>query len=106
MAESLYLELRNRESSVSTTLVCPYFVNTGLLDGVESNAPRLVPILQEQWAVDRIVLAVQRREEQPCMPALIGLAVVAKVLPVPWQLAISNRLGINDGMNDFKDKNK
>ena len=101
-AESLHCELRRRKCEVRTTLVCPFFINTGMFDGVPTKMPLLLPILEEQWAVDRIVLGVQRREEQVCMPALIGLAMLAKVLPVPWQLFALNLLGVNDSMSDFK----
>jgi short-subunit dehydrogenase len=37
-AESLRLELRKlKKWGVKTTVVCPYFINTGMFDGVKTN---------------------------------------------------------------------
>lgn len=32
--ESLRMELRNSGSQVKTTCICPYYINTGMFDGV------------------------------------------------------------------------
>lgn len=34
--ESLDLELRTLNKAIGTTVVCPYFVNTGLFDGAQT----------------------------------------------------------------------
>lgn len=45
--ESLRFELRALKSNVKTTCICPYFINTGMFDGVKSKFPLLFPILTE-----------------------------------------------------------
>jgi all-trans-retinol dehydrogenase (NAD+) len=42
--ESLRLELKNLKSNVTTTCVCPYFINTGMFEGVKTDFP-LLPML-------------------------------------------------------------
>ena len=43
--ESLRLELKNLKSNVVTTCVCPFFINTGMFEGVKTNFP-LLPMLE------------------------------------------------------------
>lgn len=101
-AEALYMELRKLKSQVRSTLICPYYINTGMFDGVVSRFPLLLPILEEEYAAKRIVLAIERGEESVCMPSLVGIALVLRVLPTPIQAFIAERLGISDSMNEFK----
>ena len=42
--ESLRLELKNLNSNVWTTCVCPFFINTGMFEGVKTDFP-LLPML-------------------------------------------------------------
>ncbi len=56
--ESLRLELRSSRSKVKTTCICPFYINTGMFDGVKSKFPILLPILEESYAARRIVNAV------------------------------------------------
>lgn len=102
VGESLYMELRKRKSQVRTTLVCPYYINTGMFDGVRTRFPLLLPILSEDYASSRIILAVERGEEYLCMPWIVGVAFMFKVLPVPWQATVAELLGLSDGMDTFK----
>ena len=34
--ESLHMELKAMEKNIHTTVVCPYFINTGMFDGVQT----------------------------------------------------------------------
>jgi all-trans-retinol dehydrogenase (NAD+) len=57
--ESLRVELKKRRSAVKTTVVCPYYVNTGMFTGVKSRFPLMLPILDEKYVVGRIVDAIE-----------------------------------------------
>jgi all-trans-retinol dehydrogenase (NAD+) len=37
--ETLRLEFKKRNSSVKTTCICPFFINTGMFDGAKSTFP-------------------------------------------------------------------
>lgn len=101
-AEALYMELRKRRCGVLTTCVCPYYINTGMFEGAKTKFPLLLPILDENWAADRIVKGIVRGEESIAMPYIVGIALLSKALPATWQLRISELLGLSDSMNDFK----
>jgi all-trans-retinol dehydrogenase (NAD+) len=101
-AEALYMELRKLKTKVRSTLVCPYYINTGMFDGVQSRFPLLLPILDENYAANRIVLGIERGEESICMPYIVGVSMVARFLPASWQAFIAETLGISDSMDHFK----
>ena len=46
--ESLRKELKKAAPGVKTTIVCPYFVDTGMFRGVQTRFPFLLPILNHQ----------------------------------------------------------
>uniref|UniRef100_A0A0K0DMB4 Retinol dehydrogenase 10-like n=1 Tax=Angiostrongylus cantonensis TaxID=6313 RepID=A0A0K0DMB4_ANGCA len=67
--ESLTAELDARGSTgVKTTVVCPYYIDTGMFDGVETKSPTLLPILQPNYVVDCIMEAVLTDKELISMP--------------------------------------
>ncbi len=45
--ESLRSELRVGRTGAKTLVVCPYYIDTGMFDGVRTRFPRLLPILKE-----------------------------------------------------------
>src|SRR5262249_39176933 len=56
--EALRLELRRLRSQVLTTVVCPFYISTGMFEGVKTRLPLLLPILTPEYATDRIVAAI------------------------------------------------
>jgi all-trans-retinol dehydrogenase (NAD+) len=99
--ESLRMELRRQKSSVKTTVVCPYYVNTGLFAGARSRFPRLMPILDEADVAARAVRAVEQNKARLYMPPTIGIGHVLRFLPVSWFDRFNDFLGSNRSMDDF-----
>jgi short-subunit dehydrogenase len=99
--ESLRVELKQAAPKVRTTVVCPFFVNTGMFDGVRSRVSWLLPILDEQRVADRILRAVRRNRAQLFLPPLVGLVPLLRVMPASWFDAVSSLLGINRTMETF-----
>ena len=97
--ESIALELEKAGHNIKTTLVCPYFINTGMFDGVQS--PR-IPILTEEYASGRIVKAIVRGEEVLVMPWWLCFSPIMRALPVPWMRFVYKLTGAANSMNDFK----
>jgi all-trans-retinol dehydrogenase (NAD+) len=58
--EALRMELRKRAPAIRTTVVCPYYLRTGLFEGAKSRFPALLPILGEETAAERILRAIER----------------------------------------------
>ncbi len=99
--ESLRAELRKTAPGVRTTIVCPYYVDTGMFTGVRSRFPRLLPILKEEHVVDRIVSAIQRNKRRVVMPPLVHLVPLLRPLPVALFDAVNDFLGVNASMDHF-----
>ncbi|HXV65061.1 MAG TPA: SDR family oxidoreductase [Vicinamibacteria bacterium] len=99
--ESLRVELKKRGANIKTTVVCPYFVDTGMFEGVASRFPFLLPILSETRLTEMILRAIEADRPRLFTPPLVHSIAWLRVLPVRWFDAVSNFMGINDAMNHF-----
>jgi all-trans-retinol dehydrogenase (NAD+) len=99
--ESLRFELKKMGSQVRTTVVCPYYVDTGMFKGVKTRFPWLLPILDEEYVADQIVNAIRRNRPRVMLPRIVYTVPIMRILPVSvfdWTAAF---LGINASMEDF-----
>jgi all-trans-retinol dehydrogenase (NAD+) len=103
--ESLRMELRKIGPGIRTTVVCPYYIKTGLFEGAKSRFPRLLPILDEEETAERILRAIERNEKRLLMPALVRALPLLRLLPISWFDAIAEHMGINASMDEFKGRN-
>ena len=71
---------------VKTTCVCPYFIDTGMFDGVRTKWPWIMPILKPDYAADKIVLAIRTNQEILMMPRFLYIAMALKPL-LPTSIA-------------------
>jgi all-trans-retinol dehydrogenase (NAD+) len=100
--ESLRAELRQSAPGVVTTVVCPFYINTGMFRGVKSRFPWLLPILEEDAVARRIVGAIRGNCRRLCMPPLVYLVPSLRLLPVGVFDWIAGFLGVNASMDEFK----
>lgn len=100
--ESLRAELRTVAPGVRTTVVCPFYIDTGMFRGVKSRFPLLLPILQEDVVARRVIGAIRRDRARLCMPPLIYLVPSLRVLPVRAMDWLAGFLGVNASMDQFK----
>lgn len=81
-SDSLRIELQEARSNVHVTTVAPYYINTGMFDGVRS---RLVPILDPEKTARRIIRAIERNRDFCGIPWGFHLIRLAQgVLPTSW----------------------
>ncbi len=100
--ESLRVELKRAgHSGVKTTIVEPFYVDTGMMEGVKSRFPRLLPILKQEEVADRVVRAVLRDEQEIRMPFMVNLVPVSRVLPVDLFDWLAEFFGIHESMEGF-----
>lgn len=99
--ESLRMELAELAPGVRTTIVNPYYINTGMFEGVASKLPWLLPVLDERDVTDRIIQAVAKDRASLVMPAAVSLLPALRVLPVKAFDAVVTLLGVNDTMKTF-----
>lgn len=100
--EALRLELKRRGSRVRTTVVCPFFVNTGMFDGVRTRWPRLLPILEPDYLVARIIRAIERNQPRVVTPRLVYLGWLGRMLPVRCYDWLTDFFGISRSMDEFR----
>ena len=100
--ESLRVELKRLGSPVRTTVVCPYFIDTGMFEGASTRFPRLLPILQPDDVVRRIMIAIERNRSRLIMPRFVLALPVARVLPPVLFDAVLRILGVNRSMDHFR----
>lgn len=110
-AESIRMEMRKRGlqgprgQGIQSLTVCPYYINTGMFDGVKTKFPFLLPILKPEYVVNQIIRAIKRSDQLLIMPSFPKLVFLFRFLcPVGMQDWMSELLGISDSMNDFKGK--
>ena len=58
-SDSVRIELQEMNSEVHITTVAPYYINTGMFDGVKS---RIIPILKPEYVSKRIIRAIERNK--------------------------------------------
>jgi all-trans-retinol dehydrogenase (NAD+) len=100
--ESLRLELKKQGSNVVTTVVCPFYINTGMFDGVKTRFSWLLPILKPEVVVQRIVKAIQKDRRRLIMPWFIYTGWPIRLLPVSWFDALMAFFGVSHSMDDFR----
>lgn len=100
-AESLRVELHRYAPELKTTLVCPYYINTGMFDGVKSKMAWLLPILEEQDVADKVISAVERDKYELFMPWSVATLPFLRGLPVRLFDRTMDILGVHASMDDF-----
>ncbi|XP_076437686.1 protein dhs-3-like [Babylonia areolata] len=106
--ESLRFELETMgRTGLNTTVVCPYFINTGMFDGVQTRFPWLLPILDPVQTVDSIMDAVLCNQAIIILPRFLYVAYALKgVLPVKVQRVLNAHMGISASMDTFVGRSK
>lgn len=103
MDESLRFELQQRAPGVKTTVVCPYYIDTGMFDGVKSRFSFLLPILKEEKVAEGVIKAIEKDRARLMMPPLVyAVPLMRGLLPPKLFDMVSNLLGINASMEQFK----
>lgn len=100
--ESLRMELGKLRSSVRTTIVCPFYINTGLFAGVKTRFPFLLPILEPDYVVRKIVRAILKGRKAVITPPLVYTIPILRMFPVGVMDFVAGVLGVNASMDEFR----
>lgn len=100
--EALRMELRKTKSRVKTTIVCPFYIDTGLFAGVRTRLPLLLPIMKPEYAAKKIVGAVITGKKCLIMPRFVYAVLPLRALPVGFLDLISDVCGISSTMDEFR----
>ena len=58
-SDSVRIELQDMKSKVRVTTVAPYYINTGMFNGVRS---RIIPILKPEYVAKKVIRAIERNK--------------------------------------------
>jgi all-trans-retinol dehydrogenase (NAD+) len=99
--ESLRVELARLAPAIKTTVVCPFYIDTGMFEGVRTRFRRLLPILRPEDVARRIATAVERDRRRLIMPGMVRLVPTLRALPVPVFDKLMDIFGVNVSMDEF-----
>lgn len=100
-ADSVRHELRGLGSQVRTTLVCPYYLNTGMFAGAKTRFSWLLPILDAGEVADKVVRCVLRDRQRLSTPWMVKATPALRALPPKVTDPLADFLGVNASMEDF-----
>ncbi|KAM5157426.1 epidermal retinol dehydrogenase 2 [Mantella aurantiaca] len=107
-AESVGLEmLALGKTGVKTTIVCPYFINTGMFDGCSTKWPRFLPILEADYASKKIMDAILKEQVHLIMPRGLYIIFAFKnIISAKLGLLLGDYFGAFNFMDNFKGRIK
>lgn len=105
-AQSLREELRHMGSRVHTLLYCPYYISTGMFEGVKTKFPLVLPILTPEKVAVQVMDAIDRGTQFKVHPPIVRLVQILQAFPVPFMDAIVDFFGVANTMDDFTGRTK
>ncbi|XP_017741927.1 PREDICTED: epidermal retinol dehydrogenase 2 [Rhinopithecus bieti] len=108
LAESVFVEtFVQNQKGIKTTIVCPFFIKTGMFEGCTTACPSLLPILEPEYAAEKIVEAILQEKMYFYMPKFIYFLMFLKsFLPLKTALLIGDYLDIFHAMDGFLERKK
>uniref|UniRef100_A0A7E4VAI3 Short-chain dehydrogenase/reductase family 16C member 6 n=1 Tax=Panagrellus redivivus TaxID=6233 RepID=A0A7E4VAI3_PANRE len=105
--ESLRAEMVALGKDVHVTTICPYYINTGMFDGVKTHSPTMLPILEPSFVVEKSVEAILTNQEELILPKFAySLNAFVGMLPIKATQVVATYLGVNRTMDHFVGKAK
>ncbi|XP_008590893.1 PREDICTED: short-chain dehydrogenase/reductase family 16C member 6-like [Galeopterus variegatus] len=100
LAESLFLELNMvKKSEVKTTIICPYFIKTGMFEGCTTKYPFLLPILEQEYVAKKIFNAILEEQVYVVIPRFLWFTLVLKqIISSKMVVALGEYLGVDSCM--------
>ncbi|MUP47237.1 SDR family NAD(P)-dependent oxidoreductase [Gramella sp. BOM4] len=100
-SDSLRLEMERKKTGVRVLTVTPYYIDTGMFEGVRSP---FIPILTPEKAVKKIMKAVEHGRIILRMPGIVYILPFLKgILPKRWlDFIVGKVFGIHHSMDHFK----
>lgn len=100
-SDSLYLELKSKNSSVHITTVMPFYISTGMFEGVRS---KVLPILKPEKVARQIIEAIEKEKRMLALPLSYRMIRMTQaILPTRvYDWIMEDVLGIYRTMDHFK----
>lgn len=104
--EALRIDLRRLGATVRTTVVCPYYTDTGMFSGATTRFSWLLPILEPEYVADRIIKAIRRNRRRVVLPRFALTGWPLRLLPVPVFDWLIEFFGISHSMDRFTGRDR
>ena len=104
-SETLWLEMKQLKKDVIINCVMPFYINTGMFDGVKS---KVFPILDPEKVATKIISHIEKGKFRTPMPVPYWFIRSAQAL-LPnkiYDYVMGDIFGIYDSMEDFKGRTK
>lgn len=104
-SESLRIEMDERGSDIHVTTVAPYYINTGMFDGVRSS---IIPILDPAKTARKIIRAIERNKNFCGLPFPFHLIRLCQgILPTcVFDFFFGRLFGVYHTMDHFTGRSK
>lgn len=99
-SDSLRIEMKQLKKNIHITTVTPYYINTGMFDGVKS----IIPILKPEKITDDILRAIEKKKIYLSRPWSVRFVRFSQGLLPVWLFDwfVGGVLGIYKTMEHFK----
>lgn len=99
-SDSLRLEMKKMKKNIGVTTVTPYYINTGMFEGVKS----IIPLLHPEKVVRNIIRAIEKEKPIASMPWSIHFVRFFQgILPIRFfDWFVGDILGVYKSMDEFK----
>lgn len=100
-SEGLRIEMKQAKKNVLINAVTPFYINTGMFDGVKS---KLLPILDPEKTADKIIRNIEKGKKRTALPLPTWVIRLSQaLLPLSlYDFVMDDIFGIYDTMADFK----
>lgn len=104
-SDSVRIELKKMKSKVHVTTVAPYYINTGMFDGVKS---RIIPILKPEYVAKKVIRAIEKNTDFKGIPFTFRfIRFFQGLLPVSWfDMIFGEWFGVYHTMDHFTGRRK
>merc|ERR1711907_291069 len=83
--EAVRFELsKAKKAGVTTTCICPFFIDTGMFDGAKLPFPAniVLPVMSTEYVVDQSINAIRENKATLLLPPFSNLIALGRILPV------------------------
>ncbi len=104
--ETLRLELADQNSNIKTTVICPYYMSTGMFKGVKPKFAFILDFLKPEDVCKQTIKSIEKNKEALITPKFCLTIFIARLFPPFVGDWLHRFMGINKGMNDFVGRKK
>jgi succinate-semialdehyde dehydrogenase/glutarate-semialdehyde dehydrogenase len=99
--EALRNEFRQAGRHIGTLGVAPYYVNTGMFEGVKTRLPLILPLLEPEYVARRVLDGVEAGRRYLVLPRFVYSIALLRLMPPAGSDFFADLCGINASMADF-----